>query len=95
MNRKTSISHLKKLYVLIDNIMGDTILGTKYTRSLRKSINSLERNKICVENRFFRVLVKNKKDHIEISILTKNGDVIDTLKYDNSNIISEDNIGNA
>lgn len=95
MDKKSSILHLKKLYLLLSNLMGETILGHKYKKSLRKGIKSLQKNSLCVENSRFKVLVNNRKNRISIEVLTKNGDVVDTLIYDDNNIISGDIVGKS
>ena len=41
--------------MFLDELMGDTILGTKYIKSLRKGIESLEKNRLEVDNGTFKV----------------------------------------
>ena len=94
-DKSSSIYHLKKLYIFFHKLMGDTILGHKYKKSLKKGISSLEEKNVCVENSMVKVLVENNKDCISIEVLSKDGDVIDTLIYDQNNIISEDIIGKS
>ena len=93
MNRKSSISYLKKLYVLLDRLMGETILGTKYTRSLKFGINSLEKNDLIVENGTFKVNIKKNVDNITIDVEHKSGQLIDSHKYDSESILSTNIIG--
>ena len=95
MNRESSIIHLKKLYVLLDNLMGSTTLGYKYTKSLQKGINSLEKNKLQVDNGTFKVIVENNIDNITIDVAHKNGEIIDTLKYDCQSLLGESIIGKS
>ena len=80
MNRKKSINYLKKLHVLLNDLMGDTILGTKYIRSISKGIKSLEKNTLLVDNELFNVKVKNSKGVIRIDVSSKTGEIIDTIK---------------
>ena len=95
MNRESSISCLKKLYVLFNDLMGSTILGTKYIKSLRKAIDSLERNKLMVENKIFKVKVENNTDNITIDILSKDDDLIDSIRYDCDSFINEEIVGKS
>ena len=75
--------------------MGETLLGAKYTRSLRKGIKSLEKNNLFVKNKMFKVKVKNKGGVITIDVCDINGDVIDSHKYDSKNVISENIVGKS
>ena len=95
MNRKKSINYLKKLHVLLNDLMGDTILGTKYIRSISKGIKSLEKNTLLVDNELFNVKVKNSKGVIRIDVSSKTGEIIDTIKYDSRNVISNDTVGKS
>ena len=95
MNRQSSISCLKKLYVLFEDLMGSTVLGTKYIKSLKKAINSLERNELTVENNILKVQVINNRDNITIDILSKNDDLIDSIRYDSDSFISEEIVGKS
>ena len=95
MNRKSSISCLKKLYVFLDELMGETILGIKYTKSLRKGIESLEKNKLVVDNGTFKVNVKNKEEIITINVFHKNGEIIESLEYDAKSLIGNNIIGKS
>jgi hypothetical protein len=94
-NRYSSIKYLKKLYVLLDNLMGETLLGIKYVKSLRKGIDSLQKNKLVVDNGTFKVDVKNNKDNITIDVCHKSGEVVDKLTYDSKSIIGENIIGKS
>ena len=69
MDRKDSIINLKKLYLLLDELMGETLLGMKYTRSLKKGISSLEKNRLLVKNNMFQVKFKDKNFKFEKIIL--------------------------
>lgn len=95
MTRESSILCLKKLYVLLNNLMGSTILGSKYTKSLKKAINSLERNKLMVENKIFKVKIENNIDNITIDVLSHNDDLIDSIRYDCDSFISEEIAGKS
>ena len=95
MNRRDSINYLKKLYVLLDNLMGSSLLGIKYVRSLKKGIKSLEKNKLSVDNGLFKVKVNNAKGCITIDILHVNGELIDTHTYSPESVISEKIIGKS
>ena len=92
MNRRDSINYLKKLYVLLDNLMGSSLLGIKYVRSLKKGIKSLEKNKLSVDNGLFKVKVNNAKGCITIDV---NGELIDTHTYSPESVISEKIIGKS
>tara|TARA_B000000609_G_C24069707_1_gene291310 strand:- start:259 stop:546 length:288 start_codon:yes stop_codon:yes gene_type:complete len=95
MTRKLSITYLKKLYVFLDNLMGETILGIKYIRSLKKGIESLEKNKLVVDNGTFEVNVKNKENIITINVSHKNGEIIESLEYDAKSVINTNIIGKS
>lgn len=95
MTTRDSIDYLKKLYVLLDKLMGSSLLGIKYTRSIKKGIKSLQKNKLSVDNGMFKVKVDNKKERIKIDILHKNGELIESHTYDHNNLISEDIIGES
>lgn len=95
MTRKLSITYLKKLYVFLDNLMGETILGIKYIRSLKKGIESLEKNKLVVDNGTFEVNVKNKENIITINVSHKNGEIIESLEYNAKSVINTNIIGKS
>ena len=95
MKRTDSINYLKKLYVLLDNIMGNSMLGMKYTKSLRKGINSLQKNKLFVDNGMFKVKVNNSKGAITIDVLHSNGELIDSTTYDPDSVISDKTLGKS
>tara|TARA_Y100000768_G_C23925721_1_gene657417 strand:+ start:615 stop:902 length:288 start_codon:yes stop_codon:yes gene_type:complete len=95
MDRELSINYLKKLYVLLDRLMGETILGLKYVKSLRKGIESLQKNKLEVDNGTFKVKVKNKEDIITIDVKHINGDIIESLEFDSSSVITNNIIGKS
>ena len=95
MKRIDSINYLKKLYILLDNIMGNSMLGMKYTKSLRKGIVSLEKNKLFVENSMFKVKVNNSKGAITIDVLHANGELIDSTTYNPDSIISDKTLGKS
>jgi len=95
MNREDSIIILKKLYLLLDDLMGETLLGRKYTKSLKKGIRSLEKNSLLVKNHMFQVKVKNKKGVIIIDVKDLNGEIIESHVYDSKNIISDDIVGKS
>lgn len=95
MDRELSINYLKKLYVLLDRLMGETILGIKYVKSLRKGIESLQKNKLEVDNGTFKVKVKNKEDIITIDVKHINGDIIESLEFDSNSVITNNIIGKS
>ena len=95
MNRQLSITYIKKLYTLLDNLMGETILGVKYTKSLRKGIESLEKNKLVVDNGTFKVNVKNKENIITINVFHKDGEIIESLEFNSNLILGENIIGKS
>jgi len=92
---KKSIKCLKKLHVLLDDLMGETITGHLYVKSLEKGIKSLEKNKLLVENKIFKVEVANNNGCITIEVLLHNGELIDSMSYDSNNIISDVIIGKS
>tara|TARA_R100001594_G_scaffold59590_1_gene93543 strand:- start:658 stop:945 length:288 start_codon:yes stop_codon:yes gene_type:complete len=94
-DRESSILYLKKLHILLDDLMGNTILGMKYIKSLEKSIKSLEKNQLEVENGTFKVEVENNIDNITIDISHKNGELIDTLTYDSNSTLGDKIIGKS
>ena len=81
--------------MLFNDLMGSTILGTKYIKSLRKAIDSLERNELMVENKIFKVKVENNTDNITIDILSKDDDLIDSIRYDCDSFINEEIVGKS
>ena len=95
MDRKDSIINLKKLYLLLDALMGETLLGMKYTRSLKKGISSLEKNRLLVKNNMFQVKVKDKNGAITINVQDLKGNTIESFKYDSKNVISDDIVGKS
>ena len=95
MDRELSIRYLKKLHILLDELMGNTILGTKYIKSLSKGIKSLEKNKLQVDNGTFEVIVENNIDNITIDVSHKSGELIDTLTYDSKSILGDRILGKA
>ncbi len=95
MDRKDSIINLKKLYLLLDELMGETLLGMKYTRSLKKGISSLEKNRLLVKNNMFQVKVKDKNGAITINVQDLKGNTIESFKYDSKNVISDDIVGKS
>ena len=95
MTRSDSINYLKKLYVLLDELMGGSLLGIKYIRSLRKGISSLQKNKLLVENGSFKVKVNDDKGAITIDIRHVNGQLIDSHTYAPDSVVSEKVIGKS
>jgi len=95
MDRELSIDYLKKLYVLLDRLMGETILGIKYVKSLRKGIESLQKNKLEVDNGTFKVNVKNIEDTITIDVTHSNGEIIESLEFDSKSILNNNIIGKS
>ena len=95
MNRKRSISYLKKLYVFFDDLMGSTMLGSKYIKSIRKGIESLEKNKLVVDNGTFKVNVKNKENTITIDVLLKDGEIVESLEFSSNSVIGDNIIGKS
>lgn len=81
--------------MFLDELMGETILGIKYTKSLRKGIESLEKNKLVVDNGTFKVNVKNKEEIITINVFHKNGEIIESLEYDAKSLIGNNIIGKS
>ena len=75
--------------------MGETLLGIKYVKSLRKGIDSLQKNKLVVDNGTFKVNVKNNKDNITINVLHKSGEIVDSHTYDVRSIIDDNIIGKS
>ena len=75
--------------------MGETLLGIKYVKSLRKGIDSLQKNKLVVDNGTFKVDVKNNKDNITIDVSHKSGEIVDKLTYDSKSVIGENIIGKS
>jgi len=95
MKRRDSINYLKRLYVLLDRLMGSSLLGIKYTKSLKRGINSLQKNKLSVDNGTFKVNVNKKKNRITVDISHKNGELIESHTYDQDSLIGEDIIGES
>jgi hypothetical protein len=95
MNRKRSISYLKKLYVFFDDLMGNTILGSKYIKSIRKGIESLEKNKLVVDNGTFKVNVRNKENTITIDVFLKDGEIVESLEFSSNSVIGDNIIGKS
>ena len=95
MNRESSISYLKKLYVLLNKLMGETLLGVKYTRSLKTGINSLEKNDLIVKNGTFEVNVKKNINNITVDVKHKSGELIDSHTYDSESLVSTNIIGKS
>ena len=81
--------------MFLDELMGDTILGIKYTKSLRKGIESLEKNRLEVDNGTFKVNVKNKEEIITINVFHKNGEIIESLEYDAKSLIGNNILGKS
>ena len=81
--------------MLLDDLMGNTILGSKYIKSIEKGIKSLEKNKLQVDNGTFKVEVENNIDNITIDVSHKSGELIDTLTYDSTSILGDRIIGKA
>ena len=85
MTKRDSINYLKKLYVLLDNLMGESLFGIKYVRSIRKGIKSLERKNLSVDNGMFKVKVNDTKgvinsvSNIKVSTDITNKDLIVTM----------------
>ena len=95
MNREDSIINLKKLYLLLNELMGETLLGMKYTKSLKKGISSLKKNRLLVKNKMFQVKVKDKNGVISIDVQDLEGNSIESFKYDSQNVISDDIVGKS
>ena len=98
MNRKSSINCLKKLYVLLNDVMGDTVLGTKYKRSLKKGIKSLTLDMSDGGAATFNGAVAAGSltvDNITIDVLSNEDEIIDTIRYDCDAFLNDEIIGKS
>ena len=93
MKRIDSINNLKKLYLLLNDLMGDSSIGVKYVRSLKNGIKSLEKNRLSVENESFKVNVNNNKGKITINIKTLSGELIESHCYSSDDVVSDKIVG--
>ncbi len=89
MKRNNAIHNLKKLYVLIKDVFGETINGYEYLSSLKLAITYLEQNKLKVSNDKYAIFVDNHDDYISVDICTKRGDLIETIKFENDQLLED------
>lgn len=89
MKRNNAIHNLKKLYLLIKDVFGETINGYEYLSSLKLAITYLEQNKLKVSNDKYAIFVDNHDDYISVDICTKRGDLIETIKFENDQLLED------
>ena len=89
MKRNNAIHNLKKLYLLIKDVFGKTINGYEYLSSLKLAITYLEQNKLKVSNDKYAIFVDNHDDYISVDICTKRGDLIETIKFENDQLLED------
>tara|TARA_R100000152_G_C6779847_1_gene211937 strand:+ start:3784 stop:4071 length:288 start_codon:yes stop_codon:yes gene_type:complete len=89
LKRNNAIHNLKKLYVLIKDVFGETINGYEYLSSLKLAITYLEQNKLKVSNDKYAIFVDNHDDYISVDICTKRGDLIETIKFENDQLLED------
>lgn len=73
----------------MSDILGQSVLGYEYKKSLALAIKRLEENKLKVSNSKYAIYVKNKDDYISVDICTKQGHLIETIKFENDQMLDD------
>lgn len=96
MNDIKAVKNLKRIKGVLNKIMGDTSLGTKYIKALDLAIQSLTKNEASLITEHFAVSVQNVNEGVAIDVFyNKTGDIIESFEIDNDDIITEDGMAEA
>ena len=95
MNKKTSIAYLLTLQTTLDDLMGKSILGSRYTKALGAGIESLATNELELESNKYTVKILENKGNIYVQVYFTNGGLIETHEYLVSDLIDETTIGDS
>jgi hypothetical protein len=91
-----AVDNLKKIKGVLNKIMGDTTLGTKYISALDIAIKSLTKDEASLITEHFAVSVQNVNEGVAIDVFyNKTGDVIESFEIDNDDIITENGMAEA
>ena len=94
MEKNSAANYLKKLRIVLKNLMGDTILGTKYVRSLNIAINVLEGNHAELITDVYAVNAINHNEGIIVDVFhNESGKLIESIEMGPSSIVDEKNLG--
>ena len=95
MDKKHSIAYLLTLQRTLDDLMGRSILGSKYTKALQSGIESLSNDEIELESNKFTVKVLEHKSNLYVQVYFTDGGLIETHEYLVDDLIDESNLGDA
>ena len=91
-----AVTNLKKIKGVLNKIMGDTSLGTKYINALDLAIKSLTKDEASLVTKHFSVSVQNVNEGIAVDVFyNKTGSIIESIEIDNDDIISEEGLAEA
>tara|TARA_Y100001973_G_scaffold34208_2_gene51468 strand:+ start:2292 stop:2582 length:291 start_codon:yes stop_codon:yes gene_type:complete len=91
-----AVANLKKIKGVLNKIMGDTSLGTKYINALDLAIKSLTKDEASLVTKHFSVSVQNVNEGIAVDVFyNKTGSIIESIEIDNDDIISEEGLAEA
>jgi hypothetical protein len=95
MDKKHSIAYLLTLQKTLDDLMGESMLGSKYTRAIQSGIESLANEDLEVESNKYTVKVLEHKGNIYVQVYFTEGGLIETHEYLVEDLIDEDSLGEA
>ena len=82
---------LQNLKIVLGKIMRDGHTRNKYISALEDAINEIRHEEVHLVTSSFAVSVKEKeKAGIIIDIFSVDGPLIDTIEYDNDDILTDD-----
>ena len=93
MNKKHSIAYLLTLRHTLDNLMGQSIMGCRYTKALKAGIDSLATKELEVESSSYTVKVLEEDGDVYVQVYLTNGGLLETHEYLKDNIVDEGNLG--
>ena len=95
MDKKHSIAYLLTLQKTLDNLMGKTMLGSKYTKAIQSGIESLSNSELEIESTKYTVKVLEHKSNLYVQVYFTEGGLIETHEYLVEDIIDEESLGEA
>jgi len=95
MDKKHSIAYLVSLQNTLHDLMGQTIVGSRYTKALGAGIESLANKDIELKSSKFTVKILENKGNIYVNVYFTEGGLIETHEYLIEDLIDENSLGDA
>ena len=95
MDKKHSIVYLLTLKDTINDLMGSSLMGNRYTKALKAGIESLSSDDIEVTSNKFVIKVVNDKGNLYVKVFLKKGGWLETHEYLAQDLIDENMLGES